>query len=53
MIELQADAVTMMECYIGFHTLDVAMAIENLKELSIQRSQVEKTGEQDVSGNDV
>lgn len=52
-IEAQSDAITMKECYMGFHTLDVAMAIENLKELSIQRSQVEKTGEQDVSDNDV
>lgn len=52
-IEAQADAVTMMECYMGFHTLDVAMAIENLKELYRQRYQVEKTGEQNVSDNDV
>lgn len=52
-IEAQADAVTMMECYMGFHTLDVAMAIENLKELYRQRSQVEKTGEQDVLDKDV
>jgi hypothetical protein len=29
----QADAVRMKECYFGFHALDVAMAIEDLKEI--------------------
>lgn len=43
----------MRECYMGFHTLDVAMAIENLKELYRQRSQVEKKVEQDISDNNV
>lgn len=41
-IELQADAATMKECYLGFHILDMAMAIENLKELYRQRLQFEK-----------
>jgi hypothetical protein len=29
----QANANLMKECYLGFHTLDAAMAIENLKEI--------------------
>lgn len=52
-IEAQLNAITMKECYMGFHTLDVAMAIENLKELYRQRSQVEKKVEQDISDNNV
>lgn len=28
-----ADAATMNECWLGYHTLDVAMAIDNLKEI--------------------
>jgi hypothetical protein len=32
----QADAKKMNECYLGFHTLDVAMAIEDLKEIHRQ-----------------
>ncbi len=28
-----ADAVTMNECWLGFHTLDVEMAIDDLKEI--------------------
>ena len=32
----KADAKKMNECYLGFHTLDVAMAIEDLKEISRQ-----------------
>ena len=28
-----ADAKTMSECWLGFHTLDVAMAIDDLKEI--------------------
>lgn len=32
-IYAQAKAQRMKECYLGFHTLDTAMAIENLKEL--------------------
>lgn len=36
-IYAQADSKTMQECYPGFHTLDVPMAIEDLKELHRQR----------------
>ena len=36
-IYTQADAITMNECHLGFHTLDVALAIEDLKELWTQR----------------
>ena len=32
-----ADAKTMNECWQGFHTLDVEMAIENLKEIYAQK----------------
>jgi len=32
-----ADAAFMNECYLGFHTLDVSMAIQDLKEISKQR----------------
>lgn len=32
-----ADAKTMSECWLGFHTLDVEMAIDNLKEIYEQR----------------
>jgi len=35
-IYIQADAKRMNECYLGFHTLDVAMAIEDLKEIHRQ-----------------
>ena len=35
-IYTQADAKQMNECYLGFHTLDAAMAIEDLKELHRQ-----------------
>jgi len=31
-----ADAKTMNECWLGFHTLDVKMAIDDLKEISRQ-----------------
>lgn len=31
-----ADAKTMNECWLGFHTLDVEMAIDNLKELEFK-----------------
>lgn len=34
-----ADAATMGGAYLGMHTLDPEMAIENLKELAAQRSQ--------------
>lgn len=34
----QADAKKMNECYLGFHTLDVAMAIEDLKEIHGQEN---------------
>lgn len=37
-IYAQADAETMNDAYLGFHTLDVAMAIEDLKELHRQRT---------------
>lgn len=33
-----ADAETMNECWLGFHTLDVKMAIEDLKEIYRQKS---------------
>ena len=36
-IYAQADAQTMKECYLGFHTLDMTMAIENLKEIHRQQ----------------
>lgn len=32
-----ADAKTMRECWLGFHTLDVIMAIDNLKEIYKQK----------------
>lgn len=32
-----ADAKTMNECWLGFHTLDVEMAIENLQEIHAQK----------------
>jgi len=34
----QADAKKMNECYLGLHTLDVAMAIEDLKEIHGQEN---------------
>lgn len=37
----QADASTMQDCYLGFHTLDVNMAIEDLKELHRQKQDVD------------
>ena len=37
-IYAQADAEQMNECYLGFHALDVAMAIEDLKEIYYQKS---------------
>ena len=37
-IYAQADAEQMDECYLGFHTLDVAMAIEDLKEIHRQKN---------------
>jgi len=33
----QADAKTMCEAYPGFHTLDVSMAVEDLKEIYNQK----------------
>lgn len=36
-IYVQADAQTMNDSYLGFHTLDVAMAVEDLKELYRQK----------------
>lgn len=38
----QADAETMRDCYLGFHTLDVPMAIDDLKELYRQRKEILK-----------
>ena len=37
-IYIQADAKRMKDCYIGFHSLDVTMAIDNLKEIKRQES---------------
>ena len=37
-IYAQADAKKMNDCYFGFHTLDVVMAIENLKEIYRQEN---------------
>jgi len=37
-IYAQADAAQMKDCYLGFHALDVAMAIEDLKEISRQNA---------------
>ena len=34
-----ADAKTMNDCWLGFHTLDVELAIENLKEIHRQRNE--------------
>ena len=39
-IYAQADAVQMAECYLGFHTLDVSMAIEDLKEIHKQKQEL-------------
>lgn len=37
-----ADANTMNECWLGFHSLDVEMAIDDLKEIHRQRIMAEK-----------
>ena len=37
-IYAQADAGRMKDCYLGFHVLDVAMAIEDLKEIHAQET---------------
>jgi len=34
----QTNAVKMNECYLGFHTLDIVMAIENLQEIHRQEN---------------
>jgi len=39
-IYMQAGVEQMNECYLGFHTLDVAMAIENLKEIYRQQRNI-------------
>ena len=39
-IYAQAKARRMKECYTGFHTLDIVMAIEDLKEIHCQESDV-------------
>jgi len=36
----QADAALMNDCYLGFHTLDVRMAIEDLKEIARQHGEI-------------
>lgn len=36
-IYAMADAETMNECWLGFHTLDVEMAVDDLKELYLQK----------------
>ena len=36
----QADAKQMDECYLGFHALDVGMAIEDLKEIYRQKNNI-------------
>lgn len=37
----QADEITMKNCYPGFHTLDPAMAVDDLKEIFGQKSNAE------------
>ncbi|MCL1975803.1 MAG: hypothetical protein FWG61_06570 [Firmicutes bacterium] len=37
-IYAQANARRMKECYLGFHTMDVVMAIEDLKNIHLQKS---------------
>lgn len=37
-----ADARTMNECWAGFHTMDVEMAIDDLKEIDIQKNSKEE-----------
>lgn len=39
-IYTQAKARRMKDCYLGFHTLDVAMAIEDIKEIYRQESSI-------------
>lgn len=39
-IYAQADACQMAGCYLGFHTLDVPMAIEDLKEIYKQKQEL-------------
>ena len=38
----QADGSLMRSCYLGFHTLDVAMAVEDLKEIYRQKQENKK-----------
>ena len=40
-IYAQANAKRMKDCYFGFHGLDVAMAIENLKEINQQERSIQ------------
>lgn len=40
-----ADAKTMKECWPGFHTLDVEMAIDDLKEIYRQKNFIQGSGE--------
>ena len=37
-IYMQSGATQMKDCYLGFHALDVTMAIDNLKEIKRQRN---------------
>lgn len=37
-IYLQADAATMNACWLGFHIMDVEMAVEDLKEIYRQKN---------------
>lgn len=43
-----ADAQTMQECWLGFHTMDVEMAIDDLQELYKQRQAAAKPGNETV-----
>lgn len=36
-----ANAITMNECWLGFHTLDVEMAVDNLRDIYRQKRQTE------------
>ena len=39
----QADAPLMRSCYLGFHTMDVAMAVEDLKEIYKQKQELKRS----------
>lgn len=42
-IYAQADAPLMRSCYLGFHTMDVAMAVEDLKEIYKQKQEIKSS----------